>query len=128
MKPTLLVLEDAPYWFPECQRAFGPAVEVLARSLDRAAIAELTRSRPSLALADLSGGGLGGSVLTPHLVRGLLEGGAPLIAIVPGNSPGASAPVDEWWLRELGTAAVFADDVPRETVMSACRRILFPGG
>lgn len=123
MKPTLLVLEDAPYWFPECQRAFGPAVDVVARPLDRTAIAELARSRPSLVLADLSGGGSGGRPLTPHLVRSLVDGGAPLIAIASGSSP-----ADEWWLRELGVEAVFADDVPREKVMSTCRRILFPAG
>lgn len=129
MKPTLLVLEDDSFWFPECQRAFGPAVDVLTRPLDRAAIAELSRSRPSLALADLSGASSGGTPLAPHLVRSLLGGGAPLIAIVPAAVPGAgSVPADEWWLRELGVAAVFADDVPRETVMSACRRILFAAG
>lgn len=131
MKPSLLVLEDSSYWFPECQLAFGPAVDVATRPLDRAAITELSRSRPSLLLADLSGRESGETPLTPHLVRGLLDGGAPLIAIISGHSPtpsAASAPADEWWLRELRVAAVFADDVPRETVMGACRRILFPAG
>lgn len=125
MKPTLLVLEDAPYWFPECQRAFGPAVDVVTRPLDRAAIAELARPRASLVLADLSGRGSGGTLLTPHRVRGLL-GGAPLMVVVPAaDVAAATVSVDEWWLRELGVTAVFADDVPREAVMGACRRILF---
>ena len=128
MKPTLLVLEDDSFWFPECQRAFGPAVDVLTRPLDRAAITELSRSRPGLALADLSGASSGGTPLTPHLVQSLLAGGAPLIAIVPATAAAGSVPADEWWLRELGVSAVFADDAPRDTVMSACRRLLFPAG
>jgi hypothetical protein len=114
---TVAVLETAPYWAPELQRALvDDGIRVWAcRSFDDVDTA--TQEHPAnLALVDFTADAPGCLLWLAH--RQPQPGRAPVLLVAGGEGPA------EWVLRELGVAGWLPSGQPTADVADICRRWL----
>jgi DNA-binding NarL/FixJ family response regulator len=113
MRHRIIVVERQSYWEAEFARQLTSHARVTGVVNSTELEEALATSHPDLVVVDVEA--IGPSL--PHLIRRLSARRQKHVVVAPSLAA-------EWWLRELGAAAVFHAEQNRDEIVTTCVRLM----